>query len=103
MVKTDTVPSERLATSARVPAGLMATPAAPNPASTVATTVGGDALRSITLTLLSGTTFLGSLGSIFVAAVTRARASSGATATLEGGPTTLVGTLSSARTLGGEA
>src|SRR5437879_1450163 len=78
-------------------------PAAPAPASAVPATAGGDALRSITETLLSGTTFFGSAGSILVAAVTSAIDSSAATATLEGGPTTLVGAWTSPIILGGEA
>jgi hypothetical protein len=51
--------------------------------------------------LSSGTTFFGSVGSIFDAPVTSAKLSSRAIATLEGGPTTLVGTGISATTLGG--
>ena len=50
---------------------------------------------------LSGICFLGSAGSIFMAAVTRARLSSGVMATLRGGPTTLVGAAISATSLGG--
>src|SRR5262249_30198293 len=100
---TETVPSERLATSASVPALLMETPAAPAPASRVAITAGGDAFRSMTESLLSGTVFLGSAGSSLVAAVTSATDSSGATATLSGGPTTLAGALISWIALGGEA
>src|SRR5215510_4471896 len=100
---TETVPSERLATSASVPALLMETPAAPAPASSVAITAGGDAFRSMTESLLSGTVFLGSAGSSLVAAVTSAIDSSGATATLSGGPTTLAGALISWIALGGEA
>src|SRR5918997_6765366 len=95
MVNTETVPSDRLATSATLPAGLIATPAAPAPASMVVTSAGGDALRSMMETLLSGAVFFGSAGSTLVAAVTIAIDSSDATATLDGGPTTLVGTLSS--------
>jgi hypothetical protein len=55
-------------------------------------TAGGEALRSMTLSLLSGTVFLGSAGSILVDATTSAMLSSGAMATLCGGPTTEVGT-----------
>jgi hypothetical protein len=101
-VNTETVPSERLATRTRLPALLMAIPAAPAPASTVPTTLGGEVFRSMIETLLSGTTFFGSAGSILVAAVTSATDSSGATATLEGGPTTLVGALISATIFGGD-
>src|SRR5262249_28695055 len=103
IVNTETVPSERLATSASVPALLMETPAAPAPASNVVMTAGGDAFRSMTESLLSGTVFLGSAGSSLVAAVTSAIDSSGAIATLNGGPTTLAGALISWSTLGGDA
>ena len=65
-------------------------------------TAGGEALRSMTLSLLSGTVFLGSDGSILVEAATRAMLSSGATATLCGGPTTEPGALTWPTTLGGE-
>jgi hypothetical protein len=47
--------------------------------------------------------FVGSFGSSFSLAVTSASDSSGATATLNGGPTTLPGTSSSATTFGGHA
>src|SRR5262249_48915125 len=60
------------------------------------------ALRSISVTLLSGTTFFGSAGSILVAALTRAMDSSCATATLDGGPTTLAGALTLPIIFGGE-
>ena len=56
----------------------------------------------MTLSRLSGTVFLGSDGSILVEAATRAMLSSGATATLCGGPTTEPGTFSWPTTLGGE-
>src|SRR5262249_45026303 len=82
---TETVPSERLATSASVPARLIDTPAAPLPACNCAETLGGEALRSITESLSSGTVFFGSAGSILDAAVTSAKLSSRATATLSGG------------------
>src|SRR6187399_2736966 len=72
IVKTDTVPSKRLATSASVPAGLIDTPDAPLPACSVASTFTGDAWRSITVSRLSGTVLVGSAGSIFVDAVTSA-------------------------------
>ena len=101
--KTDTVPSDRLATSASVPARLIDTPAAPLPACSCAETLGGEALRSITVSLSSGTIFFGSAGSTFDAPVTSAKLSSRAIATLDGGPTTLVGTGISATTLGGVA
>ena len=101
-VKIETVPSMRLATSARVPDGLNETPDAPFPARSVARTAGGEALRSITVTRSSGIVREGSAGSIFVAAVTSAIESSGAIATLSGGPTIDVGTGSSARTFGGD-
>src|SRR2546430_574809 len=86
---TETVPSERFATSASVPARLIDTPAAPLPACNCAETLGGEALRSITESLSSGTVFFGSAGSILDAAVTSAKLSSRATATLSGGPATL--------------
>src|SRR5580765_4775906 len=85
MANTETVPSLRLATRARVPAGLIDTPDGPLPACSVARTAGGDDLRSITVTVSSGTVFSGSEGSIRVDAVTSAIASSGDTATLWGG------------------
>src|SRR5262249_50346703 len=90
-------------TRARVPCRLTLTPAAPAPASSVAMTWGGLDLRSITESRLSGACLVRSLGSIFMAEVTRARPSSGVMATLRGGPTTLAGTGISARTLGGDA
>src|SRR5262245_10134358 len=101
-VKTETVPSLRLATSAKVPVLLIDTPAAPSPASSVATTAGGLALRSITDSLLSGMAFFGSAGSTLKAPVTRAKLSSRDTATLCGGPTTLAGALTSPISRGGE-
>src|SRR5512133_2687028 len=103
MENTETVPSERLATSARVPARFIDTPAAPLPACTCAEILGGEALRSITESLSSGTVFFGSAGSTLDAAVTSAKLSSRATATLSGGPITLAGTSISATTLGGFA
>src|SRR6516162_10022084 len=103
MEKTETVPSERWATNASVPARLIDTPAAPCPACNCATTLGGDALQSITVSLSSGTVFFGSAGSILDAPVTSAKLSSRAIATLDGGPTTLVGAGTSAMTLGGVA
>src|SRR5262249_57908312 len=101
--KTETVPSERLATSASVPARLIDTPAAPLPACSCAEILGGEALRSMTVSLSSGTVFFGSLGSTLVALVTNAKLSSRASATLKGGPTTLAGAGSSATTFGGGA
>ena len=83
------------------PALLMETPVAPNPISRVWVTAGGLALKSITESLLSGCTFFGSAGSIFIAPVTNAKLSSRETATLFGGPTTLVGAFTSPITLGG--
>ena len=91
-VRIDTVPSPRLATSTSLPSGLNETPAGETPTSMVATTAGGEALRSMTLSRLSGAVFLGSAGSILVEATTSARLSSGAMATLCGGPATEVGT-----------
>src|SRR5262249_19602481 len=73
----------------------------PLPVSTVATTAGGEALRSITERRLSGTCLVASLGSIFMAAVTSAMLSSGVIAMLSGGPTTLAGASISAMILGG--
>jgi hypothetical protein len=102
-VNTETVPSLRLATSASVPCLLNDTPAAPAPALSVAITTGGAAFRSITVSVSSATTFVASAGSSLLARVTSAIDSSGETATLIGGPTTLVGTFSSASTFGGFA
>ena len=56
----------------------------------------------MTLSLLSGAVFLGSDGLILVEAATKAMLSSGAMATLCGGPTTEPGTLIWLITLGGE-
>src|SRR5215471_11408539 len=124
IVNTETVPSERFATNASVPALLMETPAAPLPACRVARTFGtvGAPLapaptaerrratrlgfkgeRSITVSLSSGTCLVGSPASICIAPVTRAMSSLGDMATLIGGPTTLVGASISANTLGGDA
>src|SRR5437879_8974855 len=100
---TDTVPSLRLATSASVPRRLIEMPAALLPASSVAITAGGDAFRSMTETRVSGTVFVGSPGSTLLDDPTRARLSSGVSATLSGGPTTLPGTAISATTRGGDA
>ena len=55
------------------------------------------------MSLSSGTSFFGSFGSSLVAAVTSAKLSSRAIATLDGGPTTLAGTGISTTTLGGVA
>ena len=96
MVNTETVPSLRLATSASVPARLIETPAAPAPDCSVASTFGGEDFRSMTVSLSSGIALVGSAGSSFIAPVTSAKLSSEATATLEGGPTTLAGTGNSA-------
>src|SRR5881296_3585531 len=63
---------------------------------------GGVALRSTTDIVLLGMRLVGSPGSSFSLAVTSAIDSSGATATLNGGPTTLPGTSSSATTCGGQ-
>src|ERR1700712_99715 len=101
IVKTETVPSLRLATSASVAARLIETPAAPAPACSVASTFGGVDFRSITLSLSSATALVGSAGSTFLAPVTSAKLSSGAMATLAGGPTTLAGAGNSA-TMWGE-
>src|SRR5438105_3680040 len=57
----------------------------------------------MTESLLSATSFFGSAGSTFMAPVTSAKLSSRDTATLFGGPTTLVGALTSAITFGGFA
>ena len=122
IVNTETVPSARLATNAKVPALLMAIPAGPLPACSVASTVGapGDPFtptavfrrptrpgfngeRSITVTLSSGICLVASAGSIIMLEDTRAMSSLGEIATLVGGPTTLLGTLISASTLGGVA
>src|SRR3990172_1451972 len=81
----------------------METPDGRLPISSVAMTLGGEALRSITDIRLSGTVLVGSPGSIFIAAVTSASPSSGVIATLSGGPTTLTGAWTSAMTRGGLA
>src|SRR4051812_27221976 len=96
IVKTETVPSLRLATNASVAARLIETPAAPAPACSVARTFGGEDFRSMTVNLSSGIALVGSAGSTFIAPVTSAKLSSGATAALGGGPTTLAGTGNSA-------
>src|SRR3982074_153917 len=59
IVKTDTVPSLRLATSASVAARLIETPAAPAPACSVARIFGGEDFRSITVSLSSGIALVG--------------------------------------------
>src|SRR5438309_392509 len=102
IVKTDTVPSPRLATSARVPWRVIETPAGFLPVSSVAMTFGGVDVRSTTDIVLLGIRLVGSLGSSFSLAVTSASDSSGVTATLKGGPTTLPGTSTSAITFGGQ-
>ena len=122
MVKTETVPSLRLATSASVPALLIETPAAPWPACRVASTLGAAApwaptptadlmrvnrlafsgVRSMTVSLSSGMVLVGSLGSMRWLEVTSANSSFGETATFSGGPTTLLGTSISASSLGWE-
>src|SRR5262245_54343088 len=81
----------------------MLTPAAPAPASRVWITRGGGGLRSTAESRLWGTGLVGSAGSTLMADVTSARPSSGAIATLNGGPTTLVGTAISATTRAGVA
>src|SRR5213594_2637121 len=78
-------------------------PDAPLPASRVAMIFSGLAVRSMTVRRLSGACLVGSLGSTLLDAVTRARLSSGVTAMLSGGPTTLTGASISAITRGGEA
>src|SRR5262245_52862025 len=80
----------------------MDTPAAPWPAFSVASTRGGFALRSITLTWSLGVCLVPSFGSTLFDAVTSARLSSVVTATLSGGPTTLTGAGTSPITRGGE-
>src|SRR2546430_6579686 len=81
---TETVPSLRLATSARVPRRLIEMPAALLPASSVAITAGGDAFRSMTETRVSGTVFVGSPGSTLLDDPTRARLTSAVTAPISG-------------------
>src|SRR2546425_9359085 len=78
-------------------------PDAPLPASRVAMIFSGLAVRSMTVRRLSGACLVGSLGSTLLDAVTRARLSSGVTAMLSGGPTTLTGASTSAIPRGGEA
>src|SRR5439155_1538096 len=80
---------------------LIEMPAALLPASSVAMTAGGDAFRSMTDTRVSGTVLVGSLGSTLLDEPTSARLSSGVSATLRGGPTTLPGAAISATTRGG--
>ncbi len=84
-------------------ARFIATPDGARPVSIVAITAGGFALRSITESRLSGTSFFGSAGSSFMLALTSAIDSSGKTATFCGGPATLDGAFSSPTTLGGDA
>src|SRR5258708_9701240 len=98
MKNTDTVLSERFATSAGALARLIDTPGAPLPACSCAETLGGEDLRSTTGSLSSGTVFFGSLGSTLYAPVTSAKLSSRATAPPKGGPTTLAGAGSPATT-----
>src|SRR3989454_10389757 len=57
----------------------------------------------MTVTWLLGACFVGSLGSTLFEAVTSAKLSSGVTAILSGGPTTLTGAWISAVTRGGGA
>ncbi len=100
IVNTDTVPSPRLATRARLPCRLIETPAGEAPVSRVAITRGGVDVRSTTDMRLSLMVLVLSAGSTFMAEVTRARPSSGVMATDTGGPTTLAGTGISAITFG---
>src|SRR5262249_9149048 len=100
-VEIGTVRLWRLAMGAGVPARLMGMPTGPRPASSVAITAGGVALRSITETLLSGTSFFGSAASSFMLEDMSANDSSGAIATFCGGPPTPEGALSSPTALGG--
>src|SRR5438309_4129203 len=102
IVKTDTVPSPRLATSASVPWRVIETPAGFLPVSSVAMIFGGVAFKSTTDIVLLGIRLVGSPGSSVSLAVTSASDSSGVTATLKGGPTTLPGTSTSATTFGGQ-
>src|SRR5262249_26131814 len=96
-------PPGRWPTRGRAPARLTHPPAAPCPACNCAETLGGEALRSITVSLSSGTVFFGSAGSILDAPVTCVKVSSRAIATLEGGASTLTGPATSALILGGVA
>jgi hypothetical protein len=66
---------------------LVETPAAPAPACSVVRIFGGEDFKSMTVSLSSGIALAGSAGSSFIAPVTSAKLSSGATATLDGGPT----------------
>ena len=91
-VKTETVPSVRLHTSASVPSGDTRTVVAPAPACNVCTTRGGVAVRSSTLTRSSGEMPNFPAGSAFVAAVRMAQLESAAIQTANGGPTTEPGT-----------
>src|SRR5438445_13826548 len=85
---TETVPSLRLAPSARVPRRLIEMPAALLPASSVAITADGDAFRSMTETRGSGTVLVGPPGPTLLDAPTRPRLPSGVRAALRAGPTT---------------
>src|SRR5436305_12609924 len=76
-------------------------PAALRPASSVAITAGGDALRSMTDTRVSGTVFVGSLGSARLDEPTSPSRSAGVSASRNGGPLTLQGAAISATTPGG--
>src|ERR1700712_303403 len=100
-VNTETVPSARLAISASVPSGDTRTCVAPSPAAIDCTTFGGDDLRSITETRLSGEMPSVPAASALVAEVTMAQLSSGATQTAAGGPTTLCGASMVAPSFGG--
>src|SRR4051794_506551 len=75
---------------------------APFPACSCCTIRGGSARRSTTETRSSGES-AGAVASALVAEVTRAKRSSGVTATAVGGPTTLPGTSRVAVTRGGSA
>ena len=67
------------------------------------TRLGFSGDRSMTVSLSSGICLVGSAGSICIELATSAMSSFGDTATLVGGPTTLLGTSISASTLGGVA
>ena len=89
----DTVPPARFGTSARSPARFTARPEGPAPKAIESTTFNGSLpLPNATKEIRSDeTTLLGSLGSSFVAAVTKAYFLSGNIAMEAGGPTREVG------------
>ena len=91
IVRTLTVLSARLVTSAKVPARLIAMPEGCLPSWSVAITAGGYAVRSMTKSLLSGTFFrLSPSLTTSIELATSASLLSGVIARLVGGPMTLL-------------